>query len=287
MTKEDLKNASTPIPGLFASGVNADCHKVSTSASGFTYEAGIPSSYSSYSGKKVCRGDVNGLVRAVTQGKWFNQLGGYYTFSQEVSDAIGGYPQGAILYFKDTETGQVRVVRSLIPDNTYNFVETPDYINNEYWSFVDNIPSRTFRPRVFPQLGNMVEGNLAIDEDLFIDKPCLFMIETGTSLTDATDDGSDYTLFITVQREVDEQYYTAGLICYLPSISSVLAQGIISDPRNDTAAKVVAQSFHAYNSPSPIQLYLSAGDVVKLTGNREYAKIKSETYHYWITPLTT
>ena len=286
MTKQDLDNAGNIIPGLFAFGVDADCHRVDSAESGFSYKAGIPSSYASLTGKKVCRGDINGLFRATSQIKWFNQLGGYYTFDQGVSDKIGGYPQGAVLYYKEPDTGYIREVMSLIPDNNYDFVETPEYINNEYWTFVDNIPPRTFRPRVFPRLDEQTTGTLKVGNELLIDKPCLFTIKTGCDKYDATGDGSDYTLFITVKRKDGDEFFTAGLICYLPSISSVLAQGIISDPRYDRAAKALQSAFHAFNSPSPIQLYLVAGDVVKLSGNREFSKIASETYDYWITPLS-
>lgn len=286
MTKEDLQSAQTPIPQLFAYGIDADCHKVDSEESGFSYRAGISSVYSSRTGERVCRGDINGIGRAVSQSKWFNQLGGYYTFIPEVSDAIGGYPLGAILYYRDNQTGYIRVVRSLVPDNTYNFVEDPTLINNLYWSFVDNVPPSGFRPRIF-QKPERVEGKLTIDsEPVLIKEPCVFTIQTGCDNLGMTDDNADFTLYVTVKRKYSDEFFTAGLICYLPSSASVISQGIISDPRSDAAAQAISKAFHAYNSPSPIQLYLLAGDMVKLTGNRNYDAIKSEEYQYWINPLT-
>lgn len=54
------------------------------------------------------------------------------TFRQEVSDAIGGYPVNALLWYDDPEIG-MRFVRSLIPNNTYNFNTNPEYIDSSKW----------------------------------------------------------------------------------------------------------------------------------------------------------
>lgn len=286
MKKTELKNARLPVPHLFAYGLDADCHKVGTEESGFTYEAGIPSMYSSRTGKRVCRGDINGIGRAATQSKWFNQLGGYYTFSQEVSDAIGGYPEGAILYYKDNTTGRLRTVRSLIPDNAYNFADDPSLINDEYWSYVDNVQPSGFRPMIFQDfVNNPKSGILRVDQTVTVTYPCVFMIQTGCDNMDTTGDDADFIMHATVRREGETEFYTAGLVCYLPALASVVASGIISDPRYDAAAKTMGSAYHAYNSPSPIQLYLLPGDTVKLTGNREFEAIQSEEYKYWIIPL--
>ena len=296
MTKKQLEKAQLPVPALFASGLNADCHKVDTDASGFSYQYGIPSTYASLTGKKVCRGDVNGIGRASSQSKWFNQLGGYYTFDTQVSEVIGGYPQGAVLKYKDPTTGYVREVMSLIPDNNFNFVESPEYINDEYWTYVDNIPPRSFRPRIVAAISEMTSGTLSVEDEITLDIPCQFMIATGADKIDCTEDGSDYLLYLTVKSEGKEEFYTAGLVCYLPALASVMTQGIVQDSHNvirETTGEDFSMigdklqaGFHAYNSPSPIQIFLSAGDTVKLSGNRDFAPIKSETFKYWIFPLT-
>ena len=62
----------------------------------------------------------------------FLQNGGIITFDQDVSNKIGGYPQGAILDYMTPENIYVKV-KSLIDDNTYNFVTTPSYIDGEHW----------------------------------------------------------------------------------------------------------------------------------------------------------
>ena len=296
MTKEQLEKSQKPVPALFASAINSDCHKVDTQASGFSYQYGIPSTYASLTGKKVCRGDVNGIGRAITQMKWFNQLGGYYTFDTQVSELIGGYPQGAVLKYKDEETGFVREVMSLIPDNTFNFVESPEFINDEYWTYVDNVPIRSFRPLLIPVVSEVTVGNLRVNEELTVERPSQFMIATGADTLDCTDDGSDYYLYLDVKSLDREEFFTAGLILFLPSQTSVITQGIVQDPKNtikDTKnndfspiGDRLQQGFHAYSSPSPIQIFLSAGDTVKLSGNRVFTPIDSESFQYWIFPLT-
>ncbi|MCD8179776.1 MAG: hypothetical protein LUE98_21200 [Tannerellaceae bacterium] len=83
--------------------------------------------------------DFNGLFYLTTCQWVYLQNGGFITFNQNVSDAIGGYPKGAILGYISSDN-MLYNVRSLIDDNTYNFVETPDYINDEYW---EELPPET------------------------------------------------------------------------------------------------------------------------------------------------
>lgn len=76
--------------------------------------------------------DFNGLFNVVSQHNFFAQNGGTYSFNQAVSDAIGGYPKNAVLwYFPENE--DPCLVRSLINDNTNNFVEDPTLIDDEHW----------------------------------------------------------------------------------------------------------------------------------------------------------
>ena len=78
------------------------------------------------------RQDFNGVMNLNSQFYFAFQNGWWPTFSQDVSDAIGGYPQNAILCYFVPESNSVQFVRSLIPNNTYNFVTTPSYIG-QYW----------------------------------------------------------------------------------------------------------------------------------------------------------
>lgn len=76
--------------------------------------------------------DCNGMFYISTDQKVFLQNGGVITFSEKVSNAIGGYPQNAILDYIDSYNTYHKV-QSLIDDNTYNFITNPEYINGEYW----------------------------------------------------------------------------------------------------------------------------------------------------------
>lgn len=89
--------------------------------------------------------DFNGLFNLISDFYFYTQNGGKYTFVQDVSDAIGGYPQGAILYYKDSD-GFIIQVESLIENNTYNFVTTPSYIDGAHWGIVQSL---SYHPALF------------------------------------------------------------------------------------------------------------------------------------------
>jgi len=71
-------------------------------------------------GKAPKRADFNGAFNLISQHHYFLQNGGTETFRQAVSDAIGGYPINARLWFTDA-IGNSRYVRSTIQNNTNNF----------------------------------------------------------------------------------------------------------------------------------------------------------------------
>lgn len=89
--------------------------------------------------------DLNGFYNILSQFYFYQQNGGVFTFDQDVSDAIGGYPQGAILYYKDGN-GAIQRVESLIQNNTYNFVNTPTYIDGSHWGVVQDL---SYHPTLF------------------------------------------------------------------------------------------------------------------------------------------
>ena len=81
--------------------------------------------------------DFNGLFNVVSQHNFFAQNGGMYSFNQAVSDAIGGYPKNAVLwYFPENE--DPCLVYSLINDNTNNFVDDPTLIDGIHWEALVN-----------------------------------------------------------------------------------------------------------------------------------------------------
>lgn len=86
-------------------------------------------------GKAPRRADFNGAFNLLSQHNFYLQNGGQETFRQAVSDAIGGYPAGAILFYKPS-VGDVMIVRSEINNNTYNFNDDPSYIDGLKWKVV-------------------------------------------------------------------------------------------------------------------------------------------------------
>ena len=85
------------------------------------------------------RMDFNGLGYLLSSFYFFTQCGGVYTFNQDVSNAIGGYPLGAVLHYTDSN-GTTYKVRSLLENNTFDFVTTPSYIDDEHWEYVSSTP---------------------------------------------------------------------------------------------------------------------------------------------------
>lgn len=85
------------------------------------------------------RKDFNGLGYLLSSFYFFTQCGGIYTFNRNVSNAIGGYPLGAVLYYTDSN-GTTYKVRSLLENNTFDFVTTPSYIDDEHWEYVSSTP---------------------------------------------------------------------------------------------------------------------------------------------------
>lgn len=83
-------------------------------------------------------GDLNGMFNLLSQFYFFNQNGGAYTFNKKVSDAIGGYPKGAVLWYNGTDGTHTQVV-SNIEDNTNDFTSDSSYIgdSSKPWSMVD------------------------------------------------------------------------------------------------------------------------------------------------------
>ena len=82
------------------------------------------------------RKNFNGLFYLSTDQRVFLQNGGFITFDATVSTQIGGYPAGAILNYIDSN-GRLGFVKSLIDDNTNNFVTTPSYIDGTNWELVE------------------------------------------------------------------------------------------------------------------------------------------------------
>ncbi len=75
---------------------------------------------------------MNGLLNIVSDQKVYLQNGGLITYKADVAAAIGGYPQGAILAYIDN-SGKYRLVRSIIDDNSNNFIADETLIDGTNW----------------------------------------------------------------------------------------------------------------------------------------------------------
>lgn len=103
-----------------------------------SYDIGFPPKTSepiTAGGIPPSREDMNGVLNAATFPQYYLQMGGYYTYDDNIASAIGGYPYGAILTYYDSANRAVRKLRSLYANNTYNFVTSPGYIG-QYWQDV-------------------------------------------------------------------------------------------------------------------------------------------------------
>lgn len=116
------------IPNIGTEGSNAASVK-----EGFPAITSLPKKEG---GLPPARKDFNGMFYLSTDQRTYLQNGGIITFSEEVSDAIGGYPKNAVLDYIDS-SDTYHKVQSLIDDNTYNFVTNPSYIDGEHWKEIN------------------------------------------------------------------------------------------------------------------------------------------------------
>ena len=70
--------------------------------------------------------EMNGVLNFYTNILYELGLGQLFTFDQELSDLLGGYSTGAMLWSTQSNSFQ----RSLINNNTFNFVTSPSYLND-------------------------------------------------------------------------------------------------------------------------------------------------------------
>lgn len=112
--------------------------------------------------------DFNGLFYTVSSLNCFLQNGGYITFSQAVSDKIGGYPSGAILDYIDS-TGSYSKVQSLIDNNTNNFVTTPSFIDGVNWKQLE-VSSLALATLANVDLSNLSEAGKKVFDGQWVSK---------------------------------------------------------------------------------------------------------------------
>ena len=273
MTEDGLKELCPAIERMFGYGLPdgaEDLHTVGSDRSGFTYREGVPAMYMSRTGKKVVRADVNGIVRMASQSGYFNASGGYYTFDPAVAEAIGGYPYGAILRWRDPATGAIRVVRSLKPDNTADFVADPNLIDDENWAFADVFTPASCRPRVYPQwdLAETLNG-FTIGDTYTARRPGVLYIQGGANESECVAEGdSEILVWANVREAGAAGYHAAGLLAYIPPVNagyqSTSQSADLVDPR-------ISQNigYTSLYSAGYVALYLMPGDTVNLSANLE------------------
>lgn len=137
-----MKQLTTPsvITGPFASSDAALKNTIPNNPTG-TYNASMAEGFPAITMQPLDLGgtppdgrDFNGILNLVSQFYFQFQNGFQATFNQDVSDAIGGYPMGAVLWYYPAGATKMQPVMSLIEDNTYNFVTNPEYIDGEHWT---------------------------------------------------------------------------------------------------------------------------------------------------------
>lgn len=77
------------------------------------------------------RKDFNGLGYLTTTYDFFYQAGGTFTFNTIVSNAIGGYPLGAKLWYTNSNGNSV-ILTSTKANNQDNFISNPSYIGTSW-----------------------------------------------------------------------------------------------------------------------------------------------------------
>lgn len=81
--------------------------------------------------------DFNGFLKLLSSHVFSLQNGVPVTFNQAVSDAIGGYPAEAVLWY--ITEGGVRLLQSAKDDNTDNFITDPSVIGTSWFEAIPTV----------------------------------------------------------------------------------------------------------------------------------------------------
>ena len=108
--------------------------------------------------------DFNGLFNLMSQFYYDTQNGGTYTFVPEVSDAIGGYPENALLWYFPQE-GTAQWLRSTKPSNTDNFIANPEVIGTSWVK--ENTEGSTFPLFMSFKTGHILNNASYVNGRLF------------------------------------------------------------------------------------------------------------------------
>ena len=123
-------------------------------------ETGFPDSQATPlpAGTEVQQNQMNGVLKLYTSLLLWLNSGGQFTFNQAFSDANNGYALDNILWCASNSTFQ----RSLVANNTANFVTTPSYINDGInWIDVNNTSFPDFQNN--PTTGDVTIGGRVVN----------------------------------------------------------------------------------------------------------------------------
>lgn len=156
-------NTPTVIPTVWATGGQHTIIETTTQEAGrASFTQGFPELTSTPiadGGVPPKRGDVNAMGYIPMSHNFFLQNGGCYTFDTTVSNAIGGYPKGAILWVFENNMPKYPVV-STKDNNSDNFVQTPSVIGTSWLKMFPNISgdalTGTLSDETAAQLRNIV-----------------------------------------------------------------------------------------------------------------------------------
>lgn len=125
---------------------------------------------------RVLLPDLNRLAEIATREQYFREIGGIRTFSQEFSDAVGGYPNRAMLEYWNGS--RLRRVMSLRDNNTANFVTNPNFIGDgRNWSYCDEWSPSNMRIYLDLKNAQVTSVGLPVPFD------CLMLISISATFT--------------------------------------------------------------------------------------------------------
>lgn len=203
-------------------------------------------------GKAPRRADFNGAFNLVTQQHFFFQNGGTETFRQDVSDAIGGYPLNARLWYTDSNNESV-IVRSLIQNNTYNFNTTPSYIDGIHW--VVDVESGAPVGAVMPYAGSTPPAGWLLCDGSEISRTNYARLFSVIGTTYGAGDGNssfnlpDYSGSRFLTKDSSKVVWTDGVVSYNGTnrSKSNVKVSYYSPGGNFVASAVLADSYVANN----------------------------------------
>lgn len=116
------------------------------------------------------RTDFNGILNLLSQYCFFLQNGGKFKFNSSVASAIGGYPEGAILEYTNSN-GITTKIKSLVNNNTNqptnsNIKSPTSPAGTYYWEYVSNVFDTIYLNSSkfgFPDFTAIVEKSVGVE----------------------------------------------------------------------------------------------------------------------------